>query len=71
MPWREADFRALVDYLEALSAAEGTDWFTAVEADQTAALATYLWQGCQRGGEAGRLTLQDHTNRWAFFLLGS
>ena len=64
IPWRQGEFWALVDGLDARAGAPGASLFQQVEYSQLALLAAYLWEGAQRGAEAGRLRLTDHTDRW-------
>ena len=63
VPYTEADFRGLVDMLDA-EASQSPCWFQRVLLDRDALAAAYLWGGGQRGKEGGRLHLLDHTNKW-------
>ena len=63
VPWREEEVRQLLDGLLRAASSPGRPWFEGLWSLQLATLCAYLWEAGQRGGEAGRLHRDDHTNR--------
>ena len=63
VPWYEHEVHELVNRLWAESQDAANSWLRQLASLQLATVAVYLWEGGQRGKEAGLLTALDHTDR--------